>query len=464
MAEQTDPASVNYSQYANWERVVAPNGAVYYKVPNTGYLYDPFLSASKGRPVLFTDPRADIAERDRQIQEQKDKENRVISQQERASSPIGQLTPVIGSVGGLVGANYLVDAVKSPTLANLVNTPSGIVTAMSDGTLGGPGMAAAQNAATVASTPAQAAIQGASLQSPISYSPVGSSLEAPAADSMSTFAGSATPYLGAAATAFGAYNAFEGIKDKNPLGAGLGGLGAGLGLNMMGIGLGPVGWGAMLAAPAAAAFINGMTDKNMFQTEQKRLQKLKEDGYNVGDILTLQQGRSKEQLIKEAEATGDQATIDFANTRNESFLTAPQIQGYSTIYERVGKNGTAADRLAAAQNAVDAQAAGFNVLREHDGTVDVDWAQVDEWKKSKEVAPAQQGNGISQPVAAPAITGPVEIVKQNPNVNAPVAIMTKPAAIATPQPRFGGIRLSPEQAERIQRMGQGLANRMNSRA
>lgn len=68
--------------------------------------------------------------------------------------------------------------------------------------------------------------------------------------------GSATPYLGAAGTALGAYGAYEGIKKGNPLAAGMGGLGAGLGVNMMGYTLGPWGWAAMAGAPIVAALLN----------------------------------------------------------------------------------------------------------------------------------------------------------------------------------------------------------------
>lgn len=424
MANSQVPAGVDYSQYANWERVVAPSGQVYYKVPDTGWLYDPFTSSQTGRPQLFQDPRPQVAERERQREQQE----RLIDQQEYAQSPMGQLTPVVGSAAGLVGANYLVDAVKAPTAVSALQNGTVL---MSDGTIKG-----AQALANVGSqVPAVApASFEAGLQSSLNYSPVGNTfdaLNAPVEDfgGLNTFAGSATPYLGAAGTALGAYNAFQGIKDRDPLGAGLGGLGMGLGLNMMGIGLGPIGWGAMLAAPAAMAFFGDELsgDKDMWRTEEKRLNKLREQGYNIPvNPNPLKQGQSHEQLIAAAEASGDQKTIDFARSRNEMDLTPGQFVNNASVYERVGKDGSDADRIAAAQDAYNAQQAGFNVLREHHGTIDIDWAGVDSWKKQE----AEKGGGTAQNTPAtqpPMVTGtnggPAPQVNGVPRGTVPVAVV-----------------------------------------
>jgi hypothetical protein len=89
---------VDYSQYASWEQVKAPGGQTYYRVPGTAYLYDSFLSQAKSRPVLWTDPRPQIAERDRLEREARE-----------AASPLNQALPVVGTVGGAVLANHAVD-------------------------------------------------------------------------------------------------------------------------------------------------------------------------------------------------------------------------------------------------------------------------------------------------------------------------------------------------------------------
>lgn len=102
---------VDYTQYATWPKVVAPSGQVYYKVPGTGYLFDPFLSSAKGRPVLFSDPSAQAAE----VQKAKDQQAGLIKQEEFNRSPTGQLLPVAAGLAGTIGASYLVNqAATSP--------------------------------------------------------------------------------------------------------------------------------------------------------------------------------------------------------------------------------------------------------------------------------------------------------------------------------------------------------------
>ena len=89
--------------------------------------------------------------------------------------------------------------------------------------------------------------------------------------------------LGAAGVALGAYNAYQGIEEGNPMGAGAGALGAGLGLNALGFALGPVGWAGLIAAPVAGALIN----KNKVSTKERN----KRQTENL-----LNMGFSKEQM------------------------------------------------------------------------------------------------------------------------------------------------------------------------
>lgn len=108
---------IDYNQYGSWEQVQAPTGQIYYKVPGSGYVYDPFLSAIKGRPVLWTNPEPQVAEKQKQ-------EDRIRAAEERAeyqASPEGQIVPVAGGVAGTVGAAYLVDQFKGPNVAGVVD-------------------------------------------------------------------------------------------------------------------------------------------------------------------------------------------------------------------------------------------------------------------------------------------------------------------------------------------------------
>lgn len=108
---------IDYNQYGSWESIQAPTGQMYYKVPGTGYVYDPFLSAIKGRPILWTNPEPQVAEKQKQ-------EDRIQAAEDRAeyqASPEGQLIPVAGGVAGTVGAAYLVDQFKGPNVAGVVD-------------------------------------------------------------------------------------------------------------------------------------------------------------------------------------------------------------------------------------------------------------------------------------------------------------------------------------------------------
>jgi len=112
----------DYSQYASWPKVIAPDGTVYYKVPGTGYLLNPFLSAAKGRPVLFTDPTAKAAE----VQDAKDAQKKAQKQQEQANSPTGQMLPVVGTVGGALLANEVMNLGFGEAPAKVIGvTPDG---------------------------------------------------------------------------------------------------------------------------------------------------------------------------------------------------------------------------------------------------------------------------------------------------------------------------------------------------
>lgn len=99
---------IDYSQYQSWEKYVSPRGGVYYKVPGTSYMYDPFLSATRGKPVLLTDDRGDIAKAD----EEKKKEEKRLKEQ---GSVVNQVLPIAGGIGGAVIANQLVERLSPQT-------------------------------------------------------------------------------------------------------------------------------------------------------------------------------------------------------------------------------------------------------------------------------------------------------------------------------------------------------------
>lgn len=304
-------------------------------------------------------------------------------------------------------------------LANLAKE-SGAIEAGKD-LLGLGGSSAAATSGTFgglsAGTPVASHMGGTMLASgevvPMSMAPVPE-----VATDITNFAGSATPYLGAAGTALGAYNAYKGIEGKNPMRAGLGGAGAALGLNAMGYALGPYGWAAMVAAPAVGALVNKMGDKDRWKTEGKRLAKLREQGINIPQMEadSLTGGRSKQQLIDAElakQAKGQYSNVDFARTRDEKFLKPEDIWGYATFAEKYGNDWfgkfNEQQRRDIAQKALNAGA-----VREHHGTIDVDWGKVD-------AAPQQVASPTAKPVSSsiptanngPARSTPFQVNKPN---------------------------------------------------
>lgn len=374
---------IDFSQYMSWRKVTAPTGAVYYAVPGTGYVYDPFLSASKGRPVLWTNPQPSVDEK-KKIEDERQAQIDLVKRQ---SSPVGQLLPVVGAAGGTIGAKYAIDALGPATnvakleeakaaaeLAKLSGT-SQAVTPAAEAFTQGAGLASQGGA-----VPIQSLANGGVLMSDGSVT-TASALESTGSAPVAAGAPVSTlsQGLGALGVAAGAYGAYKGFEDKNPLTAGMGGAGIGLGLNSLGYALGPWGWAASLAIPAGLALANKLGDKDMWKTERDRLNKLKEGGAFIPDSIleTMpSRGRTKEELVAFEQAkqdAGQWANTEFAGSRNESALKPQDIWGYSAFAEKDPQwfARSEAERLATAQRVLDAGA-----VQEHHGTIDIDWSKV----------------------------------------------------------------------------------------
>lgn len=317
----------------------------------------------------------------------------MMSPQERAKQlakqeQSGALGQIAGMGVGLLGAKALQDALAGEKVLGGLReglfgaegtTGQGIGSRLADAFGFGGG------APAVAATP-EATFGGLSAGTPVASSMGGGQILADGsvvgnATDITNFAGSATPYLGAAGTALGAYSALQGIKKKDPLSAGLGGLGAVTGLNMMGYTLGPLGIAATVGVPLVAALANKMGDKDRWKTEGKRLNKLRDAGINIPQMEsdTLSRGRSKKELIaieEQKAAQGLPSNVEFARTRDEKFLKPEDIWGYSTFFKKYGNDWlgkfTEQQRRDIAQQALNAGA-----VKEQRGTIDIDWNKVD---------------------------------------------------------------------------------------
>jgi len=135
-------------------------------------------------------------------------------------------------------------------------------------------------------------------------------------------------------------------------------------------------------------------DRDMYLTERRRLEDLQKKGINVPDQLyantDLAKGRSKQELIdqaKEDQAAGRYANVKFAESRSEKDLKPEDIWGYSTFFEKYGNDWlgkfSEEKRRQIAQQALDAGA-----VREHHGTIDIDWGKV-KGPKEESTAPKQ---------------------------------------------------------------------------
>ena len=263
--------AIDYSNYKSWEMLTAPSGAVYYVVPGTAYVYDPFLSQQKGRPVLWQNPKA--------TWEEKARTEKMIK---NANSPTGQVAAVAGPVLGAVGANYAIKAL-GPTSA---------------ATQGGAQLAA-QGGTQLA---AQAGAQGgsAALAAPEILGVTRGTAELAAGNTTNASATTAGEGLGTAVgiitTAKGAYDTQRGWEQGGEglrsglttMGAGAGGLAFGpLGAvaggligNIIGYGLQGSGWKNDIAAGPTLAILRAsgvnLVHQTTRQLQQEHTQKLLE--------------------------------------------------------------------------------------------------------------------------------------------------------------------------------------------
>lgn len=124
-------------------------------------------------------------------------------------------------------------------------------------------------------------------------------------------------------------------------------------------------------------------DKDMYLKEHRRLLGLQKDGINIPESLVentrLNKGRSTEELVqieKDKIAAGKYGNEEFAKTRDAKLLRPEDIWGYSTFFEKYGNDWlgkfTEKQRKEIAQKALDSGA-----VKEHHGTIDIDWAKVD---------------------------------------------------------------------------------------
>ena len=483
--------NIDVRNYKKWETVTLPDGTVLYIVPNSGWAYDPLLSQSKGRSVFRKNPKS-------QLEEQriaKEHEEEVLNMQKRAASPAGQILPVVGSVGGIVGAKYAVDAL-SPVhaIGSPVNTPNGLVIGMSDGSLAGPG-AVANTGAITAQTPAAAFSSAANPSWDGALSPLlgesgaaqsgalatteaanatygGNAALAPTQEVGSL--GSAAPYLGVAGAALGGYGLYNAIQANDPKSAFISGAGLGSGLAAAAplLGFGPVGWAGLgLAALGGGAFGLGaeglLGHKKTKQYEAERWGGLADDG--VADANAAFQANHPEG------DTGKWTTGQFAgkewNFEDASTLAKQDPSQFRLVYGNYQTFGNDWSKYSPAQqDQIVSRLLSEGLYKPDHGDIIIKNEDAARKIKDEVLAGGPVTTAVNPQVATktqgqttvkPVITGPINVATQNPNVNAPVGNWkpqiqlpsnVSPMPIIINNPPMGGAAI----------IGKQLAQRINN--
>lgn len=461
MSMPNELAGVDFSRYKEWPVVRTPSGGIYYAVPNSAFVYDPFLSQAKGKPVLYRNPTPDLEAQ----QQAEDERQAQLDLQKQQGSPLNQILPVAAGTAGVVGGKYAIDAMTGPTAVQSLGNGT---TLMSDGSVvsQATGQVVSQAAAPTAASAFMGGVSGvgpvasgseyASMLGSSGAAPeIVSATRVPAAEAAGAGVG---PYIGAAGIPIAGYGVYEGIKHQNPAQGGLAGAGLGLSLGaaapLLGLSTGPLGWGALglmalggAGLGAGGAFLAGMFDRDMWKTEGKRLNKLVDDGVNIPDELMgatqLTKGRSKQELVNLEQSKVDQGMYGnptFAQSRKESDLNPQDIWGTAAMFEKFGNDWlgkfSEQDRLNIAQKALDAGA-----VREHHGTIDIDWNKVNLDTTSSQATPAGGGTQLT-PAAGEA---------------------AKPSGNIDPGRTPAEVHSSPPPANRNSQLGQMLARRQNER-
>lgn len=199
------------------------------------------------------------------------------------------------------------------------------------------------------------------------FAPAAAGLEAPTTILGSETLGAALPYMGTAAGLAGFYDTFSNKKH------GWSGAleGAGSGALIGGSWGGPVGAGVGALVGGGLGYFGNFGDEDRYLDEYNRAQDLRDKGIKWAWNATAPEGgRSKEELIAAEQAkldAGQYGNVDFARTRDESYLKPQDIVGYSFLPETLGN--TYAEASLDDQLAMAGEALRLGV-REHHGTID----------------------------------------------------------------------------------------------
>lgn len=183
----------------------------------------------------------------------------------------------------------------------------------------------------------------------------------------------------------GAYGLYDLLKNKRSgLGGAIqGGISGGLlgsatagGLAALGTTVAPgVGTAIGAALGLGLGYFGNLGDEDRFQDEYKRAQALRDKGIDWKlNVEKPTQGRSVDELIaleNEKVKAGKYGNPAFAASRSEADLKPEDIWGYSVFGEKFGKDWMGTTE--AARRAIAAEALKSGGVREHHGTIDINF-------------------------------------------------------------------------------------------
>lgn len=361
MAKTLPPgfAGIDFTQYAQWP-VVIVDGLPYRQIPGLGqYLYDEYDGPTGS--IKINPKHVEKA-----IEEEGPKEPGVVE----------SIAPAAGLIGGLYGAKKIGGLLEGGEVAAETTKQVG------ESILGNSVEVAGAADTTGIATQAGEGILGASPQYGSFAGPgVGEAAAAPGMFSLEGIGGAGNAILPIAGTLgaidlfgnkrSGGRGALQGAASGAAIGSYFGLPGAAIGAGIGGLG----------------GFFGNFGDEDRFKTEGNRLQKLKEQGVNVPQSILdsmPSRGRSKEELIALENSRPDGNAL-FAGSRKESDLRPQDIVGYATFAENDPKwfEKPLEEQLKVADQALKAGA-----VREHHGTIDVDFSKLNQTSTKEEKKPS----------------------------------------------------------------------------
>lgn len=293
-----DFKNIDWSQYQAWQPVQTPTGGVQYLVPNTDWVYDPFVSAQTGKVQLFRNPKPAMDAQAAQEQAYKE-----------ANSPskqiMGTALPLAAALGGkYLYDNYLATGSATAEGTGLGSALSGIGSSISNGISNLFGGGAAAAAPTAAAPTAAGFLSGATgakgaVEPFMAYSNLaGDAGDLAAANAASSSAPgmleSAGSFMNAPSSTLGGYTPMQGLAALGALKGGYdaisgfehGGKGMRTGTTELGAGIGTMllpGIGTAIGAIGGNVLGYGMKRLGLFhkttkQREEERWGKLADKG------------------------------------------------------------------------------------------------------------------------------------------------------------------------------------------